>query len=198
MWIVAATGESLTPEIADQCRGHDVIAVNDAYRLFPFAKALYAADADWWTLHKGCPDFRGEKWSTIGDDVVNKVAAQYKLKLIRSIKGYGLGFSFAPRLIHRCGNSGFQAVNLALGHYQAKTVVMVGFDMKGNHFFGDHPPMPCRWPKKNNFPGWITHFNRAAELLPPHIRIINATEGSALKCFPMMPLKEALDAGRTA
>src|SRR6185503_19111154 len=61
--IVAATGPSLTADVAEQCRGHRVLAVNDAYRRIPFAEALYAGDADWWEVHAGCPDFAGEKWS---------------------------------------------------------------------------------------------------------------------------------------
>jgi hypothetical protein len=193
MWIVAATGESLTQEIAEQCRGYNVLAINDAYRLFPFAKALYASDAEWWRLHKGCPSFTGEKWSTYGEQVAP--AKEFGLKLIKGRKGYGLGFSFEKGIIHWCGNSGFAGVNLAL-HFGAKRIVLVGFDMHGSHFFGEHPPMPRRTQKKHGFPRWITHFEKAAELLPPEIIIINATEGSALKCFPMMSLSEALDAGR--
>lgn len=190
LWIVAATGESLTPAIAEQCRGHNVIAVNDAYRLMPFAQVLYASDAEWWRLHKGCPGFAGEKWSTYGETV--QPEQHFGLNLIRGCKGYGRGFSFHPNIIHWCGNSGFQAINLALLR-GATRVIMVGFDMQGSHFFGEHPPMPRRTAIKRSYPHWIKHFEKAAELLPPHIRIINATEGSALKCFPMMSLAEALE-----
>lgn len=194
-WIVAAPGESLTPEIAEQCRGYDCIAVNDAWRLFPFARELYAADADWWRYYKGVPDFAGEKWSTYGVNV--KPAEGFGLNLVRGVNGYGMGFSFEPGIIHWCANSGFQGVNRALMR-GATRIVLVGFDMRGSHFFGEHPPMPRRFAKPRRFDRWIKHFEKAAELLPAHIRIINATEGSALTCFPMMSLSEALDESGTA
>jgi hypothetical protein len=44
--------------------------VNDAYRRMPYARALYAADAQWWTLHNGCPEFAGEKWITVNDNCI--------------------------------------------------------------------------------------------------------------------------------
>jgi hypothetical protein len=54
--IVAATGPSFTAEVAEACRGYPTIAVNDAYRLFPWADILYASDGAW---------FAGERWSSV-------------------------------------------------------------------------------------------------------------------------------------
>lgn len=192
LWVVAASGESLTPEVAEACRGHRIIAVNDAYRLMLFADVLYAADSDWWMFQDGCPFFRGEKWSTVSANVECPAAKKYGLKLIKS-RRIVEGFSLEPNVIHQGGNSGFQAVNLALVKFHANPVVMVGFDMRGSHFFGEHPRMPRRDPAKRNFPRWIRHFERAAQLLPTEIKIINATPNSALQCFPMMDLAEALN-----
>ena len=195
-WIVAGTGPSLTAEVAAQCAGHEVVAVNDAYRLFPWARMLYAADAEWWKLHDGVPGFAGEKWITINENcyALNvPVAQKYRLRMIPS-KRRAPGFSFEPGVIHLGSNSGFQAVNLALLK-GATTVVLVGFDMKGSHFFGDHPRMPRREPHNGKaFPRFLQHFAKAAALLPPGIRIINATPCSAMTCFPMMSLEEALNA----
>ncbi len=193
-WIVAATGPSLTPEVAEQCKGHNVIAVNDAYRLLPFARALYAADSGWWKLHKGCPGFAGDKWTTCGRDLEAWPAKDYGIQLIGSPKG-AEGFSFTPGVIHRGANSGFQAVNLALVVYGATSIVLVGFDMHGSHFFGEHPPMPRRSRGSSSgkaYARFMRNFSRAAELLPSDRKIINATPGSAMTCFPMMPLEEAL------
>ena len=36
-----------------------VIAVNDAWRLAPWADILYACDGRWWRHHKGVPEFTG-------------------------------------------------------------------------------------------------------------------------------------------
>lgn len=188
LWIVAAPGESLTPEVAKQCEGHNVIAVNDAYERVPFASILYASDREWWSHRRGCPDFAGVRWTVALKSYDNAaIVHQYKLNAIKAHR-IGDGFCFDPGWINLGKNSGFQAVNLAI-HSQGNPIIMVGFDMKGRHFFGDHKP-PLR--HRQNFPGWIREFNKAAEKLPPDLRIINATPRSALTCFPIMTLTEAL------
>src|SRR5688572_2955592 len=40
-----------------------VVAVNDAYRLAPWADVLYGFDWQWWEHHNGCPEFRGLKYT---------------------------------------------------------------------------------------------------------------------------------------
>jgi hypothetical protein len=37
-----------------------------------------------------------------------------------------------------------------------------------------------------SFAGYIQKFEDAAKVLPAHISIVNATPGSALKCFPFV------------
>ena len=110
-----------------------MIAVNDAYRLFPDAAVLYACDSEWWDVHGGCPDFAGEKWSSHSVDAgghndKREVAKKYGLKLVEGRDRDG--FSFDPACIHYGSNSGFQAVNLAI-LFGAKRIVLVGFDMRG-------------------------------------------------------------------
>lgn len=189
--IVAATGPSLTPEVAERCKGLPAIAVNDAYRLLPFAEILYACDAKWWDVHHGCPDFRGEKWSSHSKGTNDKTAAaaRWGLRLVRG--AHEDGFSMNPSVIHYGSNSGFQAINLAL-LMGAKRVLLVGFDMRTTaqrHFFGHHPA-----PLNNamRFETLLPHFCKAARRLPPGVEIVNCTPRSALDCFPMMNLEEAL------
>jgi len=193
--VVAGSGPSLTREIAYRCQGAAAIAVNDAYQLFPDAAVLYACDAEWWEVHGGCPDFAGEKWSshsvdTGGHNDKREVAEKYGLKLVEGRDRDG--FSFDPACIHYGSNSGFQAINLAI-LFGAKRVVLVGFDMRvvdrKRHFFGDHPA-PLR--NDGGYGSFIRTFARAAKSLPDNIQIINATPCSALKCFPIMELQNAL------
>ncbi|MPZ58445.1 MAG: hypothetical protein GEU91_18520 [Rhizobiales bacterium] len=190
--IVAATGPSLTPGVADACHGHRVVAVNDAYRLLPFADVLYACDTKWWDVHAGCSGFAGERWSCHGDAVHNDkrlAAERYGLMLVRGRDAEG--FSLDPSRIHYGSNSGFQAINLAI-LFGAKRIVLVGFDMRVNgtrHFFGDHPSPLLN---SSDYVKWVPIFARAARMLPPEIEIINATPGSALTCFPMMDLADGL------
>jgi len=196
--IVAATGPSLTEAVAELCRlAHDkddsvaVLAVNDAWRLMPWADALYACDAAWWTLYDGT-DFVGDKWSSHhpnGNDKVD-IAKRYGLQLV--LGKTEKRFSVDPACIHYGGNSGFQAVNLAI-LLGARRIVLVGFDMHAAggkpHFFGEHPP---RLRRSTNYERFVPAFAEAAKAMPTGVTIINSTPGSALRCFPMMPLDAAL------
>jgi hypothetical protein len=194
--LVAATGPSLTPEVAASVKGCNIVAVNDAWRLLPFAQVLYACDASWWTVHKGASGFAGERWSSHGaagrirhnDKAL--VAAKYRLNLVEGRDGST--FSTDPGFIHYGSNSGFQAVNLAL-LMGAIRIVLVGFDMQAvdgrKHFFGDH----CAGLRNtSNYRNFIQAFERAAKALPAGLEILNATPGSALRCFPMVDLHDAL------
>jgi hypothetical protein len=67
-------GPSLTRDDVDYCRGKAfVIAINDAYKLAPWADALYACDGLWWRWHKGVPSFDGPKFA------LTKPAAIYQM-----------------------------------------------------------------------------------------------------------------------
>lgn len=193
--IVAATGPSLTPQIAEMCRGRRIIAVNDAHRLMPFANVLYACDAAWWDVYQGMPEFAGERWSSHGAQNNDKreQAARYGLHLVSGVERNG--FSTDPARIHYGSNGGFQAINLAL-LFGAKRVLLVGFDMQTKagrlHFFGNHPAGLRNNP---NYGRFIRAFVEAKKTLPSDVEIINCTKGSALKCFPMMDLADALSLG---
>lgn len=197
--IVVASGPSLNPQIAWTCRkkrwfdGWRIVVINDAYKFFVHADILYGCDAKWWETHGGAPEFTGEKWSSHSEpkDAANDKREAANRFGLRCVYGYHRpGFSRDPSCIHYGSNSGFQAVNIAI-HKGATKIVLVGFDMRvsgdgRNHFFGDHPK-PLQ--HNTNYKGFIQQFQQAC---PPPVPIINATPGSALKCFPMKPLEEAL------
>lgn len=185
---VAAPGPSLVP-VYD----HPVIAVQDAWRLIPWADVLYGCDAGWWNHHQGT-EFEGEKWSTHQGGLYSmndktEVSDKYGVRCVLGCDKPG--FSLDPSLIHYGSNSGFQAVNLAI-LFGCTHITLVGFDMHKtggrSHFFGEHPEQLRRG---TNYTEFTRHFDYAQRLLPPGIRIVNATPGSALTCFPMMTLEEA-------
>lgn len=198
--MVAATGPSLTPAVAltvrrarwplERCR---VVAVNDAYRLLPYADILYACDDRWWRANIADIEqkFHGERWTTHEDGAVNDksaLPAEWKLNLVGGHTSDT--FSTNPAVVHYGSNSGFQAVNLALLKGATK-VILVGFDMRVvnglRHFFGDHPdPLHNR----ANYKDFIAPFTRAAKGC--RVPVVNATPGSALDCFPMVELEAAL------
>jgi hypothetical protein len=195
--IVAAPGPSLSAEQAELCAEFNVIAVNDAYRLFPNAAALYAADIAWWEYHNGCPDFKGEKLTCPepSHDVRWGAARKRTCKAfgIAVVKAHkGSGFSLDPSFIHFGTNSGFQATNIAVVR-GAVPIILIGFDMHGSHFFGEHPPQLRKTKRYDRF---IDYFNHAART-QPQLKIVNASgPHSRLSGFPMVSLKETLDACR--
>ena len=192
---MAAPGPSLALAVEKvACSGLPTIVVQDAWRLLPAAEVLYGCEGAWWQLYKGVPEFKGEKWAShsahegVADDK-RQESRDYKLHLIAGDTAEG--FSFDPSRIHYGDNSGFQAVNLAL-LFGCTHIILVGFDMRRvdgrAHFFGEHPQQLNRGTQYERF---AKHFERSAKLLPAGIRIINATPGSALTCFPMMDLDDA-------
>jgi len=186
---VAATGASLTSAVAELLRGQHVIAVNDAFKLLPFADLLYACDAKWWEVHNGCMDFAGERWSTHeigGSNDKRAIAKKYGVSLIAGRSGDKFR---TDGTIAYGSNSGFQAIGLAIWLGAAR-IVLVGFDMRDiagkRHFFGDHPK-----PLRNGgcFCAWLRVFAKAAKRVPPGVEIVNATSGSALMVFPLVSLE---------
>jgi hypothetical protein len=192
--IVAAPGPSLNSDAAAACCGTPAIVVNDAYQLLPWADVLYGCDEEWWNVRK--PEFAGEKWSShnYGPRPKNDKRRAAKRFGLRIVEGrQAKGFALDPQYIHYGHNSGFQAVNLAI-HWGGNPIILIGFDMRGTHFFGEYE-RPLRQMRKS-FEGWIKNFREAAETLPPGLRIINATPKSALDCFEMMTLERALNETR--
>lgn len=191
-WIIAS-GPSLTREDCNKIRGCKAIAVNTAYHSAPWVDVLYACDLRWWDWHYSQDEmrfeFQGERW-TQDEGARNK----YHLKWIRSERNPGL--SRDGRLIHQGANGGYQACNLAY-HWGARRIRLLGFDMKAGpggkkHFHGDHPsPMNANLP----FGTWIANFQvLAKDLKSEGVEVINCTRDTDLRCFPIVPLEEVLDA----
>lgn len=200
--IVAATGPSLTDEVVKKVRmtrwleRWRVIAINDAYKVMPWADAMYACDNQWWLkVPRDFSQFSGELWTSHEDNDVNDYRPiAEKFPAVNAIAGKcGSEFSLDPTVINYGWNSGFQAINLALLK-GCRRIVLVGFDHRHvngqSHFFGDHPK-EIHTMAKDSWDSHIKSFEHCARHLPKDVSIINATPGSALKCFPMMSLEDA-------
>lgn len=179
---VFGSGPSMSQAVADAVLAADVpaIAVNDTYKLAPWAAILFSADLTWWRFHmEHVAGFRGLK-----------VCSQPGRPLpgVQRIKLSGdFGFDPDPSCIRFGGNSGYQAVHIGI-HTGAAKILLCGFDMHGTHFFGKHPE-PLRNPHENRFARWIKRFK---DLRDCGAEIINCTPDSALPWFPMMRLEDAL------
>lgn len=194
--VVMASGESLVKE---QCQAvalwsardrarRKTIVVNTTYQIALWADLLWACDKPWWDSYyskvRGSL-FSGELWTQ--DEEAARV---YGLRFIRSVDDPGLGRR--PGLIHQGKNGGYQAVNLAV-QAGARRVILLGFDMKGGHWHGDHP-LPLSNPKPYLYAMWRKNFARMAiDLATDGVDVVNCTPGSALECFPKLPLNAVLE-----
>lgn len=167
IFAVLATGESMSQQVADQVRNRcKAVAVNDAYRLAPWADALVCNDRAWWNEYPDALQFAGRKFCGV------------------TLKGTE---RLDPHPQFPAGtNSGLQGMRVAkmMG---ATRILLLGFDMHGSHYFGRHPE-----PLRNTTPaGFSRHIRQFA--LWTGAEVINCTPGSALKQFPFSTLEEALD-----
>lgn len=143
-------------------------------------------DRAWWNEYGEGIEGDFELWTT------NKPAADvFDLNFINSEPGGGI--STRPGTIRQGGNSGFQAVSLAL-HFGAARVILLGFDMQftggKTHWHGDHRSSRLGNPVQKRLVFWLQRFEEMAKQAT--VPIVNATRQSALTCFPRVDLTEAL------
>jgi hypothetical protein len=194
--IVLASGASLTQAEADQCREATLgknaylIAVGNAAHLVP-ADIAYACDGRWWDHYghavRGAAYRYGMKGAADGRGV----------RLIEGREGWGLssesGWVFWGGRLPIGGNSGAQAVQLAWHQYDPDRIALLGFDMHGTHFFGEHKADGLSNPLPQNFHHWIEGFEVLERQLAINgCQLVNCTKGSALNVL-RVPLETVLD-----
>lgn len=150
------------------------IAVNDSWKLVPWADALYACDESWWDVNNGLPEFAGRRFTASP----------------RTMRRYGIDLFCSTGT-----NSGLRAAYLA-ERFGANPICLVGFDMhakRGIHWH--HPYERLRNPGASQMKEWVKETDLAAELFKRRgVKVINCTPGSALTKYPYMPLEQALHA----
>jgi hypothetical protein len=190
-----ASGPSAKKSNIAALEGHTrVLAINESYQLCPFADALYACDAHWWRLKLGVPEFHGLKISQ--DREACKLYPDVKRVIVdRFSNSIQLE---EPGKVGAGGNSGFQALNLAV-QFGAKRIILVGYDMRvdlGEHWHKRHP-MPLSNPHPNdNLPRWRAAIDGAAPTLKQlGIMVYNCSSVSLLRSYPKTTIEEALHHG---
>lgn len=86
------------------------------------------------------------------------------------------------------GNSGFQALNLAI-NWGAKRILLVGYDMtleNGEHWHGQHPK-GLNNPRQATVRRWLS----ADWSTPSGVEVINCNVVSALNAYPKMSFEDA-------
>jgi hypothetical protein len=142
-------------------------------------------DRGWWNAYAQKIAAGPELWTT------NTEAARiYRINYIRGEMGGGI--PHWPDSIRMGGNSGFQALQLAL-FWGADRVILLGYDMQHTagrtHWHGDH--------KKglhNPVSAYMSKWAKCFAEIPAPIRakVFNATRVSALKCFKRVDLETCL------
>lgn len=182
-------GANGAPGMRGDDYNHRVIVINTTFRRAPWADVLYACDGEWWKCKDKGQTYLEEARQTFGLDQLwtqdVDAAKEYGLNLIKSQRGNGL--SLTPGLITQNESSGFQAIGLAQ-QAGAKRALLLGFDNRGDHWHGKHPP-PLN--KINDYYRWGRNAkiiaNDAARI---GFEIVNCTPKSALECFPAKDWQE--------
>lgn len=169
IFAVLATGPSLSQSVVDSVKGRcNVVAVSNAYKLAPWADAMVSCDASWWNNNPEAMGFQGRKFTTAPD--------WQGLSDLERVPGVVSGT-----------NSGLLGLMVAV-QLGATRIMMIGYDMRGTHFFGPHPA-PLRNPNAARFEVFKKQFERYK---PLGVEIVNCTPGSALKAYQMADLHESL------
>lgn len=205
-------GPSLTPAQVEACKDRldergvrvRVIAINNAYKLAPWADILYFCDCKWWGWHrKHLGTWKGMivRLQGGGHDFGDP-----RIKVLRNENEDGKhhgGLADRRDALRPGKNSGYQAINLAV-HLGARRIVLIGYDMASalvdgrpkTHWDGDHPGGTAPQVFERLM---LPHFDTLVQPLAARgVEIINATPGSKLRCFPMKPLEQAIPAMQVA
>jgi hypothetical protein len=179
----------MTQAVADRVRSSGIaaIAINTTFRLAPWADVLYAADIEWWghlDHHKDAMAFAGLKVSC---------QPVYGVNILRNTGV--LGFDPDPGAVRTGGNSGYQAIHIAM-HAQASRILLCGFNMRSydgaDHWHPEHPK-GLRRTVPELYQRWCERFEAlAASATERNIDIVNVTPDSALEVFRKSTLEEEL------
>jgi hypothetical protein len=171
VFAILCTGPSMSQAVADSVRHLHVVAVNACYELAPWADALAANDTAWWSNNPQAQQFKGRKFSSNVIRGVERITDDGRV-----------------RSEHCSGVVGLEVAK----HLGATRILLLGVDFHGSHYFGDytgrlrnttdlrrkhHAKQFAEWGKTNK-----------------GVEVLNCTEGSELKCFPMARLDEVLSA----
>lgn len=190
--VLVASGPSASDVPVEMARGRArFIAVNNSWRLAPWADILFACDVSWWRHARGAPEFVGLKLST------DQIAARefedvHKVGIKRGDDRLELA---EMGTVGWGGNSGFHALNLAV-QFGAAKIILVGYDMTvsyGEHWHGRHPD-GMHNPTPGNVARWRRAVDAAAKVIPDGIRVFNCSPISALQNYPKVTFEEAMAA----
>lgn len=189
--VCVASGPSAKDVDLTLARGRaKVIAINESWRLAPWADVLYACDPKWWRLRAPRSDeFHGIR---ITQDL--PLALELRIKRVGLCHGDNRILTDTPGLLGWGYNSGFHALNLAV-QAKPKRVILVGYDMsvrRDVHWHGRHEKLNN--PDDRAVERWRIVLDDQADLLRDlGVDVVNASPASALTRYRKSDFREALD-----
>ena len=171
-------------------RNRRVIAINNSWELVPRATVLYFCDEKWWGWNgaKVAEGFEGRYIVT-----PSQLIDDPRGRLVKLTGATGLETD--PCGLKHGSNSGYQAINLAY-HFGAKRIVLLGYDMhttNGTHWHAGHPTTKAKPYAATLRDAMLPKFTSLVEPLETAgVEVVNATPGSALKCWPIRPLEDLI------
>lgn len=191
--IVIGTGPSAEDCPLDAAEGRArAFAVKSAWRLAPWADAVYGLDRGWWIATRGAEGFVGRKFSP--SPIVANLYRDVRLVRLRPFAKILVGETGTVGCGLRSGggHSGFQALNLAV-QFGAHRILLVGFDMtlaNGAHW--SRYDETAR-PDVRRCAAWREALDDCADQFRElGVEVVNCAPRSALTAYPKVPLAEAL------
>jgi len=212
--IVAGTGPSLTTDVIERC---NQARQDGLVRIFAANRALDVLDAD--VFHACNWQYYAEYYDQLKDKPCDKWTTRPELEgkydgVEYIEERWENGLSKDPSYIHAHHGTGPQLVNIAY-LYGCTRLILVGWDMrypgkidntnkhysKPRHFFNDEGHAPGEdsltvnhWSRTDADGGKFGLIREMSTIIPSDygIEIINASEHSAMTCFPMMDLGEVI------
>ncbi len=186
---VVASGESVSQELVDRLKGRcRVLVVNNNYQLAPWADVLYACDGRWWDRYRDALEFAGLKVTQ--DANAAKVHKLHRVQLIEEEPEDSRISVETKGIIARGGHGGFQAINLAV-QFGASRLLLVGFDLCGDHWHGKHERLSN--PRPITLEKWVKTLDRQASVFQElGVEVVNCSDRSALTAYRKMSVEQAL------
>lgn len=179
-----------------------VIAINDSWRIWPDADVCYFCDAAWFCdqerKNRAAIDgltrfYEMTRWGfwVKGGEEPGGPRLPHDVHVLRFTGQRG--YDPDPGSLRHGSNSGYQAIHLA-AHYGAARILLLGYDMHvqtgRTHWHGEDRPRDFGNIIRHSF---LPHFPTLVEPLRLRgIEVLNCTPGSALTCWPMAKLEDAL------
>lgn len=195
---ICAGGPSLTGFDWNRLRGKNIIAINRAYEVLPFAQVLWWSDARFWRRNKvgllahaapwkatACLDYRPNENP---EDALDPSVHEYHFSGLR-------GFDPRPAYLRHGNCSAHAAIHLA-AHLGARRIVIFGLDMKqadggAAHWHDGHGALPTTTAQMADL--MLPHFAPLALALADRdIEVVNASPDSALTVWPRCSIDDGL------